>query len=169
MNLNPNLTQLKEVRATDITDHYIAVVDYQLLNPSDGEVVEMIVDAEYAVRADDPFGMGPQVAQAVTEWLDAGNPVAPYVPPTMEELRASMPPLSARQLRLGLIANGITLASVQTAIDAITDPTAREMAQVEWEYATTFERTHSLISQIGTALNLTPEQVDTMWEGASAL
>ncbi|WP_412032930.1 hypothetical protein ACLIR7_14990 [Nitratireductor aquimarinus] len=169
MKLNPNLTQLKEVRATDTADLYIAVVDYQLLNPSDGEVMETIVDAEYAVRPDDPYGMGPHVAQAVAEWIDAGNPVVPYVPPTPEDLRASMPPLSARQLRLGLIANGITLASVQAAVDGIADPTAREMALVEWEYATTFERTHSLISQIGSALNLTPEEIDTMWSASISL
>ncbi len=169
MNMTPNLTQLKDVRATATADHHIAVVDYQLLNPSNGEVVETVTDAEYSVRADDPYGMGPHVAQAVAEWIDAGNPVAPYVPPTTEDLRASMPPLSARQLRLGLIANGITLASVQTAVDGIADPTAREIAQVEWEYATTFERTHSLISQIGTALNLTPEEIDTMWSASISL
>ncbi|MDV2968925.1 hypothetical protein RZ532_23400, partial [Nitratireductor aquimarinus] len=62
-----------------------------------------------------------------------------------------------------------TLASVEAAVAAITNPTAREMAQVEWEYATTFERTHSLISQIGTALNLTPEEIDTMWSASISL
>ena len=169
MNLNANLTQLKEVRATATADHYIAVVDYQLLNPSDGEVMETIVDAEYAVRPDDPYGMGSHVAQAVAEWINAGNPVAPYVPPTQEDLRASMPPLSARQLRLGLVSNGIALASVQAAVDAISDPTERELAQVEWEYATSFERVHPLISQIGAALNLTPEEIDTMWSASISL
>ncbi|MDV2968923.1 hypothetical protein RZ532_23390, partial [Nitratireductor aquimarinus] len=62
-----------------------------------------------------------------------------------------------------------TLASVQAAVDGIADPTAREIAQVEWEYATTFERTHSLISQIGTALNLTPEEIDVMWSASTSL
>lgn len=127
---------------------------------------------EFASRADDPFGLGPLVRQAIEDWQNDGNEVAPYVAPpepTDEELRAAMAPLTARQLRLGLIANGLTLASVQAAVDGISDPTEREIAQVEWEYATTFERTHSLISQIGAALSLTHEQIDTMWEAAIAL
>lgn len=123
--------------------------------------------AELAVP-DDPLN---RHRRMIADWEAEGNTIPPYAPPTMtdEEKRAAMPRLTARQLRLGLIENGITLASVQAAVDGIADPTAREIAQVEWEYATTFERTHSLISQIGTALNLTPEEIDTMWEAADAL
>lgn len=106
---------------------------------------------------------------AYYEWQGGEWVHVPPPDPTLEEVRAAMPPLSARQLRLGLIANGITLASVQAAIDGIADPTAREIAQVEWEYATTFERTHSLILQIGTALNLTPEEIDVMWSASISL
>lgn len=163
------LTQLKEVRATIDSDHYVAVVDYELRDPETDTVLETVLDAEYGVVPEDTFGMAPQVVLAVADWIADGNPIVPYTPPTQEELRASMPPLSARQLRLGLIANGITLASVQSAVDGITDPTAREIAQVEWEYATTFERTHSLISQIGSALNLTSEEIDTMWSASISL
>lgn len=163
------LTQLKEVRATIDSDHYVAVVDYELRDPKTEVVVETVLDAEYGVVPEDTFGMAPQVVLAVADWIAEGKPIVPYAPPTQAELRAAMPPLSARQLRLGLIANGITLASVQAAVDGISDPTEREIAQVEWEYATTFERTHSLISQIGTAMSLTPEQIDTMWEAAVSL
>lgn len=128
--------------------------------------------AEHCLTPGDEFGLSPEIRQAVEEWIDAGNAPTPYAPPpepTPEELRAAMPPLSMRQLRLGLRANGIALASVQAAVDAISDPAAREVAQIEWEYSDKVERTHSLISQIGTALNLTPEQIDTMWEDATAL
>lgn len=77
------------------------------------------------------------------------------------------PTLTSRQLRLGLVANGISLSSVEAAIDAIEDPTDREVARIEWEYATTFERSHPLVNQIGTALGLTPEQIDDMWTEAA--
>lgn len=80
-----------------------------------------------------------------------------------------MPALTSRQLRLGLVANGISLPSVEAAIDAIEDPTDREVARIEWEYATTFERSHPLIEQVGAALGLTPEQIDDMWAEAAAL
>jgi len=78
-----------------------------------------------------------------------------------------MPVLTARQLRLGLVLNGISLSSVEAAIDAIEDETDREVARIEWEYATTFERSHPLVNQIGAALGLTPEQIDAMWAEAA--
>ena len=78
-----------------------------------------------------------------------------------------MPVLTSRQLRLGLVLNGISLSSVEAAIDAIEDETDREVARIEWEYATTFERSHPLVNQIGAALGLTPEQIDAMWTEAA--
>ncbi len=99
---------------------------------------------------------------------DGSEWVAPP-PLTPEAIRSAMPPLTARQLRLGLISNGITLAMVRANIDAIADPLERETAQVEWDYATQFVRTHPLIVQIAADLSLTPEQVDTMWQAASSL
>lgn len=126
----------------------------------------------YSLSPTDEHGLAPLIRQAVDDWIAAGNTPAPYIPPlppTPEELRAAMPSLTARQLRLGLVSNGIALASVQAAVDAISDPTERELAQVEWEYATSFERMHPLISQIGSALNLTPEEIDTMWSASISL
>lgn len=78
-------------------------------------------------------------------------------------------PLTARQLRLGLIAAGVTLSSVDSAIAVIPDPTEREIATVEWEYASQFERDHSLIEQIGDALGMTVEQIDAAWLTAMEL
>lgn len=127
------------------------------------------IDCVYTSRIGDNVALAPKIREAVEDWILAGNPVSPYSPPTPEQVRAAMPALSARQLRLGLIANSITLASVQTAIDGIPDVAAREVAQVEWEYATSFDRTHSLIAQIGGALNLSPEQIDAMWQNALLL
>lgn len=149
-----------EVRDARFIDPEETFIDCEVNHPVHGWI-------PYTAVANDvePFG------RAVHAAAVAGT-VSPYTAPpdpTPEEQRAAMPTLTARQLRLGLIANGITLASVQSAIDGITDPTEREVAQVEWEYATTFERTHSLISQIGSALNLTPEEIDTMWSASISL
>lgn len=77
-----------------------------------------------------------------------------------------LPPLTARQLRLGLIAAGISLASVEAAIAGIEDATDREIAKVEWEYASQFDRDHPLIGQVGAALGLTTGQIDTAWLAA---
>jgi len=79
------------------------------------------------------------------------------------------PPITARQLRLCLVLNGISLDLVESAIDSIEDKTEREVARIEWEYATVFERSHPLIEQIGTSLGLTTEQIDEMWQEAITL
>lgn len=81
----------------------------------------------------------------------------------------ALPPLTSRQLRLGLITNGIALSAVDAAIGEIADEVQREIARVEWEYATTFERSHPLINQVGAALGLTPAQIDAMWQEATSL
>ena len=108
------------------------------------------------------------IEKAVWAAVDV-NEVAPYAPRSPEEARAAMPTLSARQFRLGLIDGGIDLADVETAITAIPDPVERQKGQVEWEYATQFNRLHPLVVQLSSALGLTPEQVDAMWEESATL
>lgn len=91
---------------------------------------------------------------------------------TLDELPPVAPhyaPLSARQLRLGLIAAGISIASVDAAIAAIEDNADREVALVEWEYASQFERDHHLIEMIGSALGMTVEQIDAAWLAAQGV
>ena len=90
-------------------------------------------------------------------------------PPTPEEVRATMRPLTARQFRLGLVGGGVTLTQVDAAIAAIEDAQERTVAQIEWEYATQFNRLHPLVIQLGGAFGLTPEQIDTMWTAALEL
>jgi len=125
-----------------------------------GSIIAVIDGVQMTV----PDDMANRHRQMLVEWEAEGNTIAPYEPPP-EPLR----PLTARQLRLGLVTKGISLSSVEAAIDAIDDQTDREVARIEWEYATTFERSHPLVNQIGAALGLTPEQIDAMWTEAAAL
>lgn len=64
-------------------------------------------DCDYCTRPGDANGVNPTMQQ----WLadDPDFPIQPYVPPTEEEDRAAMQQLSARQLRLGLLAAGSPL------------------------------------------------------------
>lgn len=75
--------------------------------------------------------------------------------------------VSARQVRIWLIQNGISLSQVDSAIDSIQDPTVRDITRVEWEYAPYIERNHPMLIPLGQALGLTSEQIDTAFIEAS--
>lgn len=67
-----------------------------------------------------------------------------------------LPPLTARQFKLGLVRNGITLATVEALITDDED-------NIEWSYATSFERQHPLVASLSAVLGLSAAQVDAMW------
>jgi hypothetical protein len=77
--------------------------------------------------------------------------------------------VSARQIRLWLLRQGISLASVEVAIDAIPDALQRDSVRVEWEYAPHVERSHPFLIPLAAALGLTAEQVDDAFREASVL
>ncbi len=122
--------------------------------------------ANYGVIPGDEFGLAPTVRQAVEAWIAQGNTLLEPPEPTPEEIRASLPALTARQFRLGLIEGGFSLSDVEDALAAISDPVERQKGQVEWEYATQFNRLHPLVVQLSETLGLTPEQVDDLWATA---
>jgi len=68
--------------------------------------------------------------------------------------------ISARQIRLWLINNGIQLNQVENAIDSIQDPLIRETTKVEWEYAPYVERNHPMLVPLAQALGLSENQID---------
>jgi hypothetical protein len=122
------------------------------------------VPEKYRSRPKDPFGVNPQIREWMRQNPDA--PVHVYVPPpepTKAELRAQMPRLTARQFRLGLVNAGISPAQVTAALEAMPPSPDTDKALIEWEYATEFKRLHPLIATVGTQLNLTADQIDTMW------
>lgn len=82
------------------------------------------------------------------------SPQLAPIPP--EAARAQLPPLTARQFKLGLVRNGIPLATVEALIEDDED-------LVEWNYATQFERLHPLVTGLAPVLGLTDAQVDGMW------
>lgn len=100
-------------------------------------------------------------------WGEYGE-IEEYVHPTAEEIRQAMPALTKRQLKLGLLQNGIDPGQVTALINSM-PAQQRAVAKIEWEDASQFKRAHPLVVQIGTALGLTPEQMDAMWIQAHGL
>lgn len=77
--------------------------------------------------------------------------------------------VSARQIRLWLIDNGIALSSVENAINTMEDEILKQKTLVEWEYAPYIERNHPLVNVLGEMLGLNAEQIDQGFIAASQL
>lgn len=104
--------------------------------------------------------------QRIMALVEAGELViAPAAPPAPPQPAT----LTARQLRLQLLALGVTGAQVEAIIAAIPDATEREAARIEWEYSTVYERTHPLIAAVASALRMTDAQIDAAWMQAATL
>jgi hypothetical protein len=88
----------------------------------------------------------------------AHDDFVPPAPPTIDELRAEMPPITQRQLRLTI---------GETAVAAVDAALADDWAgMTEWQTASVFRRLHPLIVEMGPRLGLTPEQIDDLWSFA---
>jgi hypothetical protein len=86
----------------------------------------------------------------------------PYIAPPVVPSRCTR-----RQGRLALL-NAGKLDAVETAIDAIADPTAKRQAQIEYE-ADTWERSNPFLQSMWTALGGTSEELDALFTLAVTL
>lgn len=161
------LQSIKSASATSEPNVYRVVITAD--TDSDG----LLEDVDFILRPDDNYGLAPAVRARLQAALDAKTlTIGPYVPPpapTIEQVRAAMPALTPRQIRLGFVNAGRDLASIDTAIAAIPDATERERAQISWQFATQFVRTDPLVAEVAAALGLSDTDVDSMWTAASAL
>jgi hypothetical protein len=90
------------------------------------------------------------------------NQSADLTPPVPESV-------SARQIRLWLVRQGISLSQVDAVIDAIPDQLQRDSVRVEWDYAPYVERSHPMLVPLAAALGLTEQQVDRAFIEASSI
>jgi hypothetical protein len=110
--------------------------------------------------------------------LETANATIATLQARIDELEATIveltpPPKPASvtpaQIRLWLIANGISLEAVAQMIASIQDDTTRAAAQVRWEYGLVVLRDDPLVQQMGTALGFTTEQMDAAFVAASQI
>jgi len=131
-----------------------------------GGQYQAVIDGKVVCVPDDPENSDRIL---IAEWEALGGAVSLPSEPSEQEVRATMPPLTPRQLRLALVQSGTSLSSVEAALDAIEDPAERELAQIEWNYATRFERTDTLLTAIAAVVGYTDTEIDTLWLWAGTL
>lgn len=133
----------------------------------------------------DPDGLAREIDDTLmSAWVAAGNPKAQsWTPiparPSDQHLWdglawATLAPdapatVSARQIRLWLVRQGIALSAVDAAIDSIPDSLARDSVRVEWEYAPYVERSHPMLVPLAAALGLTVDDVDRAFVEAAGI
>lgn len=75
--------------------------------------------------------------------------------------------VSRKQARMALVLSGISLASIQTAIDGIEDATQRALAQIAWDDAVEYRRDDPFLMLLASMLGLNDEQLDGLFIFAS--
>ena len=109
----------------------------------------------------------PSGHRVVSETVERVGGVVQFVrvtePIPAEEIRASMPVLTPRQMRLGLLSAGISDAQIEAAL------ADNPEGIIEWKYASEYQRLHPLVVSLAEAFDLTPEDVDDLWVQAASL
>ena len=80
----------------------------------------------------------------------------------------SLPPLTRRQFKLALLANNL-LDVIDNTIASIADPLVKAHITIEYTESTEFVRTSDSVKYMLNILDLTEEQVNTIWEQAITL
>ena len=85
----------------------------------------------------------------------------------LADWRANVAEITPKQLRHVLLENGINAKAVEAAIETIADETTREAAEIEWFYATGYQRNNANLIMIATdLLGLDALKIDAMWQAA---
>jgi len=130
-----------------------------------GSAVRIVMDDGTTWSEDAALPPDTDIRRQLAEWLAAGGVIAPFVAPSPETV---LEPLTARQLRLGLLKIGIKPADVSSAIAAL-PADQQDAAEIEWDYASEYRRDHPLIAALGDYFGLTADQIDAAWRDAMAL
>jgi hypothetical protein len=97
---------------------------------------------------------------------DAGNRVgtdqSPPDPPAIPDA------VTAVQIRLWLVAHGITLEQVDAAIAALPDET-REATRIEWEYSITVRRASSTLVAMAASFGMDAAAIDAAFLEAAGM
>ncbi|WVT74025.1 hypothetical protein QM996_02605 [Sinorhizobium chiapasense] len=160
-NSKADLHKVYSVTATQTPDVYILDVD---LTDMEGERYR----CDYASAPDDKFGLAP----TIRKWLvdnEGQYEIAPYVAPTVEQVRGSMPAISRVDFRKAFKDAGMTTTVIEAAIATVEDADVQEDYQIDWEDAQSFKRLDPLVQLVATYANKTPEEIDAIWKAAQAI
>jgi hypothetical protein len=154
-NLPPVLNTVYWIQAKGEPDVYLLFI-----NMTDG--YGETYDAEFVSRPDDTYGLGPTVRQWIVDHPDF--PIQPYVPPTIEEIRANMAPLQRLDFKTRFKNAGMGLAKITAYFTSIEgDESHWEDMQNYYAETPTFARLAPFVVELAAFSLKTPEEIDTIW------
>jgi hypothetical protein len=83
-------------------------------------------------------------------------------------LEEIMPSVSARQIRTAIVLSGLSIATIEAALDGLSEPT-RTVAIIAWDHSNLYFRKNPLIVALAPAIGLSEEQLDDLWVLAKTL
>lgn len=117
-------------------------------------------------------GTGEAHTQDVWDRVIAGEygPIADFVPPTPEHVRANMPDLERWRVNTVIDLEPGLREKIDAAIDAMPEP-QRTISKNKLTDVQMFRRTDPLFDLIGSdpSIGKTPEDIDAMWQAALVL
>ena len=88
--------------------------------------------------------------------------ITEFVPPSLEEIRSRMAPLLKWRFEAVVDMNGLRTA-IDDALETLPEPD-RTVAKSKRQYVAEFHRDDPLFLQLGSALSLSQEQIDDLWQ-----
>lgn len=76
--------------------------------------------------------------------------------------------VSPRQMRSALLLSGFSNQTIVGAISYLSSP-QKELAEIAWEYSTSFDRQDATVAAIGIIIGLNSDQLDELWNLASSI
>ena len=144
----------------------------KLVSNKDGEEIHTL-QIENGVATIEPEFEGIQeLLQGLTDKQQILNALSGFNPEYVWAVTYETPPvkpLTRRQFRLALVANGYNLSDIEALINKIEDVGQRQFTQIEWQDSTVFERNSSSLLVMAGLMQLSTEQVDVLWSQALAL
>ena len=144
----------------------------KLVSNKDGEEIHTL-QIENGVATIEPAFEGTQeLLQSLTDKQQILGALSGFNPEYVWAVTYETPavkPLTRRQFRLALVANGYNLSDIEALINKIEDVGQRQFTQIEWQDANTFERHNQSLLLMASMLEISSDQLNQMWAQALAL
>ena len=100
--------------------------------------------------------------QKILEAIANGDTIDPYVPPVPSTDPKDYP-LTDMQLRLGLLASGLSLETIEAKIKSIPDPVQRQTFWTYWDRSATVKWDDTITQQLIAFVGINITDAATMW------